>query len=193
MTRAFELFNFAVSIVNPSMSFSVTATINGSAVVLVDSGSALTILRKYTWEKCKESGQNLRPWNQKRLVGAEGSQLQVFGSSEVTMDIQGEKFQLSVVVIEPLVTEAILGLDLLSQCTVDLLHKQLITGVEHVVTLHCQQQNMKLTADLVDVYGLKLTLVVVMQHHLCVVMLSHPNILSHPNRRVMSSCFNKIV
>ncbi|XP_065900680.1 uncharacterized protein [Dysidea avara] len=116
MTRAFELFNFAVSIVNPSMSFSVTVTINGSAVVLVDSGSALTILRKYTWEKCKESGQNLRPWNQKRLVGAEGSQLQVFGSSEVTMDIQ---------------------------------------GVGHVVTLHCQQQNMKLTADLVDVYRIE--------------------------------------
>ena len=156
MTRAFELFNFAVSIVNPSMSFSVTATINGSAVVfLVDSGSALTILRKDTWEKCKESGQNLRPWNQKRLVGAEGSQLRVFGSAEVTVDIQGEKFQLSVVVIEPLVTEAILGLDLLSQCTVDLLHKQLITGVGHVVTLHCQQQNMKLTADLVDVYRIE--------------------------------------
>ena len=156
MTRAFELFNFAVSIINPSMSFSVTATINGSAVVfLVDSGSALTILRKDTWEKCKESGQNLRPWNQKRLVGAEGSQLQVFGSAEVTVDIQGEKFQLSVVVIEPLITEAILGLDLLSQCTVDLLHKQLITGVGHVVTLHCQQQNMKLTADLVDVYQIE--------------------------------------
>ncbi|XP_065909335.1 uncharacterized protein [Dysidea avara] len=117
MTRAFELFNFAVSIVNPSMSFSVTATINGSAVVfLVDSGSALTILRKDTWEKCKESGQNLRPWNQKRLVGAEGSQLRVFGSAEVTVDIQ---------------------------------------GVGHVVTLHCQQQNMKLTADLVDVYRIE--------------------------------------
>jgi len=33
-------------------------------------------------------------------------------SAEVTVDIQGEKFQLSVVVIEPLITEAILGLDL---------------------------------------------------------------------------------
>ena len=44
---------------------------------------------------------------------------------------------------------------MLSQCTVDLLHKQLITGIGHVVTLHSQQQNMKLTADLVDVYQIE--------------------------------------
>ena len=49
--------------------------------------------------------------------------MQVFGSADVT---GGEKFQLSVVAVDPLTTEVILGLDILSQCTVDLLHKQLI-------------------------------------------------------------------
>ena len=53
-------------------------------------------------------------------------------------------------VIDPLTTEAILGLDVLSQCTVDLLHKQLITGVGHVVTLDCQEPNMKLSTDFVN-------------------------------------------
>ena len=60
----------------------------------------------------------------------------MFGSAEVDVDIQGEKFQLWVVVIDPLTTEAILGLDVLSHCTVDLLHGKLITGVGHIVTLH---------------------------------------------------------
>jgi len=47
-----------VSIINPNMYFSVSATINGTAVVfLIDSGSALTILHKDMWENCKESGQ----------------------------------------------------------------------------------------------------------------------------------------
>jgi len=38
-------------------------------------------------------------------------------------------------------------LDVLSHCTVDLLHGKLITGVRHVVTLHCQQQNIQLSAN----------------------------------------------
>ena len=42
----------------------------------------------------------------KRLVGAEGSLLQVFGSATVTVDIQDEELQLSVVVIDSLTTEA---------------------------------------------------------------------------------------
>ena len=44
---------------------------------LVDTGSALTILRRDIWEKCKKSGQQLTPWCQSKLFGAEGSQLHV--------------------------------------------------------------------------------------------------------------------
>ena len=58
------------------------------------------------------------------------------------IDIHGEILQVAVVVIDPLTTEAILGLDVLSQCTVDLLHRKLIAGAGHVVTLCCQLPNM---------------------------------------------------
>ena len=118
---------------------------------LVDTGSALTILRRDTWELCKQSGQQLTPWCQSKLVGAEGSQLHVFGSAIITLNLEGEIFDLSVVVIDPLTSEAILGLDVLTQCTVDLLRGQLITGAGHVVNMCCQNQNTEWKANLVDV------------------------------------------
>ena len=118
-----------------------TATINNKVVIfLVDTGSVLTILHRDTWEKCKEPQQQLVPWCQSKLVGAEGSQLRVFGSAVVKLNIEGENLELSVVVIDPLTSEAILGLDVLTQCTVDLLHKRLITGAGHVVNMYCQGQ-----------------------------------------------------
>ena len=112
------------------------ATINDTVVVLlVDTGSALTILRRDIWEKCKEPQQQLVPWCQSELIGAEGSQLHIFGSAEVRLNIEGESFEMSVVVIDPLTSEAILGLDVLTQYTVDLSHRQLITVAGHVVNL----------------------------------------------------------
>ena len=152
VTRATNINVLSTSIVNPSVFLSLAATINGNTVVfLVDTGSALTILQKDIWERCKGPEQQLEPWCQKRLVGVEGSFLQVFGSATVAVNIHGEILQVAVVVIDPLTIEAILGLDILSQCTVDLLHKKLITGAGHVVTLCCQEPNMEWTTDLVDV------------------------------------------
>ena len=70
------------------------ATINDTVVVfLVDTGSALTILRRDIWEKCKEPQQQLVPWCQSKLIGAEGSQLHVFGSAEVRLSMEGENFE----------------------------------------------------------------------------------------------------
>ena len=71
------------------------ATINDTVVMfLVDTGSALTILRRDIWEKCKEPQQQLVPWCQSTLIGAEGSQLHVFGSAEVRLNIEGESLEL---------------------------------------------------------------------------------------------------
>ena len=93
-----------------------------------------------TWKRCKESHQQPVPWCQSKLVSVEGNQLRVFGSAVVKLNIEGESFELSVVVIDPLTSEAILGLDVLNQCIVDLSHKKLITGAGHVVDLYCQGQ-----------------------------------------------------
>ena len=92
--------------------------------------------------RCKGPEQQLASWCQKRFVGVEGN---FFASFTVEIDIRGE---VAVVVIDPLTTEAISRLDVLSQCTVYQLHRKLIT---HVVTLCCQQPNMEQTADLLDV------------------------------------------
>ena len=93
------------------------------------------------------------PWCQNKLVGAEGSRLYVFGSAVVGLSIGGESIELSVAVIDPLTSKAILGLDVLNQCTVDLLHGRLITGTGHVVSL-CSQgqgQHPECKTNLVDV------------------------------------------
>ena len=139
-TRALNLFGTIISIVNPSTSFSVMARVNDSPVVfLLDTGSALTILRRNVWEWCRLSTQQLQPWNRKKLVGADGAFLHVYGWTTIEIDVKGEKFSQSVVIVDPLATEAILGLDVLRHCVIDLSHEQLITGAGHVVNLYCKE------------------------------------------------------
>ena len=93
---------------------SVVAKVNDTSIVfLLDTGSALTILRKDVWEWCKLPTQQEQPWNQKRLVGAGGTLLHVYGWVAVEIDVKGEKSSQSVVIVDPLATEAILGLDVL--------------------------------------------------------------------------------
>ena len=112
-----------ISIVNPNSSFTVTATINNVSVTfLLDTGSALTILNKNVWDKCKQPGDHLEPWNQQSSVGAEGTILRVYGLACVQWKIDGMVFSHSVVVVDPLTTEAILGLDFLKGCIVTLFH-----------------------------------------------------------------------
>ena len=139
-TRALNLFGTIICIVNPSTSFSVMARVNDSPVVfLLDTGSALTILRRNVWERCRLSTQQLQPWNRKKLVGAGGAFLHVYGWTTIEIDVKGEKFSQSVVIIDPLATEAILGLDVLRHCVIDLSREQLITGAGHVVNLYCKE------------------------------------------------------
>ena len=67
------------------------------------------------------------------MVGAGGTLLHVYGWTTIEIDGRGSQ---SVVIVNPLATEAILGLDVLKDCIIDLSHEQLITGAGHVVTLH---------------------------------------------------------
>ena len=116
------------------------ARVNDSPVVfLLDTGSALTILRGNVWERCRLSTQQLQPWNRKKLVGAGGPFLHVYGWTTIEIDVKGEKFSQSVVIVDPLATEAILGLDVLRHCVIDLSREQLITGAGHVVNLYCKE------------------------------------------------------
>jgi len=83
-------YNPLISNVNPGSSFSVVATINVN--FLLDTGSALTILRKDIWDQCKHSDECLTPWNELSLVGAEGTMLTVYGSAVAHWEADGKAF-----------------------------------------------------------------------------------------------------
>ena len=89
---------------------------------------------------CRRTEQQLVPWSQSRLVGAEGIQLNMYGSASLELNNEVEEFQLFVVVIDLLTSEAILGLDMLTTCIVDLSHRRLITSAGHEICLKGQNR-----------------------------------------------------
>ena len=102
------LFNPMISIVNPSCSFSVAASINDVPFTfLLDTESVLTILRKSIWDRYKQPDDKLEPWNQESLVGAEGTTLRVYGSACVQWKVDGKEFSHVVAVADPLITSHI--------------------------------------------------------------------------------------
>ena len=96
--------------------------------LLLDTGAAVTLLREDTWARVTaESPQELRPWSTLKLVSAGGTPLTIHGSARVELDLEWEKFTTEIVVVSPLTSEAILGLDFLQgqQASIDLATKTL--------------------------------------------------------------------
>ena len=91
--------------------------------ILVDTGAAATVLAKEVWDKAKTSEAQLASPEQKtRLVGVQGSPLQLCGAAEVCLELGGETFPTKVIVANSLTTDVILGRDFLKaqQCTIEL-------------------------------------------------------------------------
>ena len=104
-----------------------------SVSFLLDTGVSITLLRKDIWERVSAVSRNsLSPWSGQCLVGVNGSSLQVFGHSELQFMLSGREFMAQVLVVSPLTTEAILGLDFLQHhvATIDLGRKELLIGQE---------------------------------------------------------------
>jgi len=93
----------------------------------------------------------LTPWNELSLVGAEGTMLTVYGSAVVQWEVDGKIFVQAVLAVDPLMTEAILGLNFLSSCSVDLVRHVLITGDGLVITLCSQNKSSKKTVPALSV------------------------------------------
>ena len=94
---------------------------------VLDTGAAVTLLRKELWDLVKPQGGELEGWTGKRLVGVEGTALHVCGVARVQL-MMGEKcFQPEAVVANGLTADVILGLDFLeaNRCTIDLGEKVL--------------------------------------------------------------------
>lgn len=101
----------------------VCAKINGKPKeLLLDTGSALTLIRLDTWVQCSRESDQLEQWTGHRLVGVDGTPLKVAGLCEVEITLACATFTHTVLVVDSLLSEGILGLDFLQQneCSLDL-------------------------------------------------------------------------
>ena len=97
---------------------------------LLDTGAAVTLLARDAWTRNDpKRSTKLEPWTEYRLVGVDGSPLQVHGQARVDIELEGEKLSGDVVVVSPLTSEAILGLDFLRR------HDAVIKAKEKQLTL----------------------------------------------------------
>ena len=126
--------------VNPIPAYKIQGQIrNQAADFVLDTGAAVTLVRKELWELSKLQGMELEEWNGKQLVGVEGTPLHVCGIAQVQISLGGRCFQSQVVIVSGLTADAILGLDFLEAngCTINLGKK----------TLHFQDCNLSLSLD----------------------------------------------
>ena len=112
-----------ISVVTPTGGYRVDGKINWIPIsFLLDTGAAVTLIWEDVWSRINSGGQvRLEPWSEQRLV---------FGQAEVELDLGRCVFQMTVVVVSPLTTEAILGLDLKkrNKVIIDLAEEQLRLG-----------------------------------------------------------------
>ena len=114
--RAHAITN--ISPISPAGGFNLHCSINGRrASFLLYTGAAVTLLRKDTWDRvnAQSPSQELEPWSGKGLVGEDGSQLTVHGTARVLLELPDRKVPADVVVVTPLISEGILGLDYLQK------------------------------------------------------------------------------
>ena len=78
---------------------------------LVDTGSALTLIRKEVWDTFS-SARSLTSWDDQRLVSIDGTSLQVSGQCQVELSVGGKKLTTRVIVADGLLSEGIWGLDM---------------------------------------------------------------------------------
>ena len=89
-------------------------SINGTSItLLLDTGAAVTLLRQDVWMRITALPSDLEPWSGATLVSAGGTPLTIHGCACVTLELGGGKYQTDFVVVSPLTSEAILGIDFL--------------------------------------------------------------------------------
>lgn len=88
------------------------AEVNGKPMeLLLDTGSAVTLLRLDMWNQCKGDLDQLEEWTGERLVGVDGTPLKVAGCYKVEITFGHTTFTHSVLVVDSLLSEGIIGLD----------------------------------------------------------------------------------
>ena len=91
--------------------------------MLVDTGAAVTLLRMDMWEQVVAwDSTPLEPCPTLKIIGAGGEPLTVHGRAHLTFELGPVSFPVEAIVVHPLTSPAILGLDFLlqQQATIDL-------------------------------------------------------------------------
>ena len=88
---------------------------------MVDTGAAVSLLRKDIWDLTTSTNPpDLQPWPGQSLVTVDGFPLTVYGRATIPVKFGSHKVDVTFAIAEGLTAEAILGLDFLNQCTLDL-------------------------------------------------------------------------
>ena len=106
--------------------------------MLVDTGSAVTIIRENVWREAAGDGDQLSlEATARSVVGMNGEQLRLLGQTEMGLHVGGLQVFYNVLVTKGLTQECLLGADFLSQhgCIVDL-RRQVLRAGEQSVSLH---------------------------------------------------------
>jgi hypothetical protein len=135
---------FSLYSVTPTPAYHVEGFVNNVPVsMVVDTGAAVTLLRKDLWLK---TNTNLMSWKGPDLVGANGTSITVCGTVSVVFKIGSCSFSMEAVVSDGLTAEVILGLDFLEEhkCTIAAGHKLFTLGdgkVSVPLDSHNKKQN----------------------------------------------------
>ncbi|KAL5505636.1 hypothetical protein EMCRGX_G007100 [Ephydatia muelleri] len=113
--------------VTPTPAYHVDGYVNNvPASMVIDTGAAVTLLRKEFWLK---TNTTLNSWKGPDLVGANGTPITVCGTAAVVFKIGSCSFSMEAVVSDVLTADAILGLDFLEE------HKCTIAAGRKLITL----------------------------------------------------------
>ena len=126
--------------VNPTSTYQVSGSINNSPVLfMIDTGAAVTLLRKDIWDAVNTGHDALEPWVGPGLVGVEGTPICVHGTTKTMIQLEGQAFLAPVVVADSLRTQAILGADFLeqNQCIIDTGNRTLRFGGKSLSVTLC--------------------------------------------------------
>ena len=102
--------------------------------LLVDTGSAVTILREDVWQEAVSGLQRRLETATQPVVAANGEELQLVGQSPVSLQVGGLRVSHTVLVARGVTQECLLGADFLSRhgCVVDLRDNVLLAGGQSV-------------------------------------------------------------
>ena len=118
--------------VNPAHAYHVIGEIPGevgNVKFMIDTGAAVSLIREDIWKRVAGSEPTLKAWTGCKLVGAEGSPIEINGTAALTFLIAGQKVYGEFLVTNRLNSEAILGLDFLQQ------NQCIINAEQHTVHL----------------------------------------------------------